>query len=111
MQRTRDCALACVAFRIEEQRRHPGFENFAVQWLACRCPLSTLRCTPRDGQRMTRGQDGSLLLSCVGLSPTITCQFVLAHSPDFLLIHRLVEKGIYQMNWAGGNEDEVKCDD
>ena len=25
--------------------------------------------------------------------------------------HRLVKKGIYQMNWAGGNEDEVKCDD
>lgn len=24
---------------------------------------------------------------------------------------RLIEKGIYQMNWAGGNEDEVKCDD
>ncbi len=44
-------------------------------------PLSTLRCPPRDEQRMTRGQDGSLLLSCIGLSPTITCQFVLAHSP------------------------------
>lgn len=29
---------------------------------------------------MTRGQDGSLLLPCMGLSPTITCQFVLAHS-------------------------------
>ncbi len=25
--------------------------------------------------------------------------------------HRLVEKGIYTMSWAGGNEDEVKCDD
>ena len=33
---------------------------------------------------MTRGQDGSLLLSCIGLSPTITCQFVLAHSPLYL---------------------------
>ncbi len=53
--------------------------HFAAQWLACRCPLSTLRYTPRDAQRMTRGQDGSLLLPCVGLSPTITCQFVLAH--------------------------------
>src|SRR5450759_4151332 len=43
-------------------------------------PLSTLRHTPHDVPRMTRGQDGSLLLSWVGLSPTITCQFVLAHS-------------------------------
>ena len=48
-------------------------------------PLSTLRNLPRDKPRMTRGQDGSLLLSCIGLSPTITCQFVLAHSP-FLLV-------------------------
>ena len=44
-------------------------------------PPSTLRYTPRYGQRMTRGQDSSLLLSCIGLSPTITCQFVLAHTP------------------------------
>ena len=85
MQRTRDCALAYIAFRIGVQRRHPGFNHFAVQWLACRCPLSTLRYTPRDEQRMTRGQDGSLLLSCIGLSPTITCQFVLAHTPLFVL--------------------------
>src|SRR5664280_1380682 len=44
-------------------------------------PLSTLRCTPHNGQLMTRDQDGLLYLSCIGLSPTITCQFVLAHSP------------------------------
>jgi len=67
--------------------------DFAAQWLACRCPLSTLRYIPRDMQRMTRGQDGSLLLSCIGLSPTITCQFVLAHSDpifstcQFVLAH------------------------
>jgi hypothetical protein len=28
---------------------------------------------------MIRGQEGSLLLSCIGQSPTITRQFVLAH--------------------------------
>ncbi len=39
--------------------------------------LSTLRYTPRDGQRMTRGQDGSLLLPCVliRLSPPIPHQW------------------------------------
>ncbi|MHB9103415.1 MAG: hypothetical protein ACYC2E_18140, partial [Sulfuricella sp.] len=35
---------------------------------------------------MTRGQDGSLLLPCIGLSPTIICQFVLAHSPIYSAI-------------------------
>jgi hypothetical protein len=42
---------------------------------------------------MTRGQDGSLLLSCIGLSPTITCQFVLAHSP-FLLLYQKYKDAI-----------------
>jgi len=82
LQRFACSALLCVAFHQGVRRRPSRIYNFAAQWLACRCLLSTLRYTPRDGQRMTRGQDGSLLLSCIGLSPTITCQFVLAHSPN-----------------------------
>src|ERR1700724_966236 len=38
-------------------------------------PLSTLRRHPRGGQRMTRGQRGSLLLHCSGLPPPTPCRF------------------------------------
>ena len=39
-----------------------------------RSPLSTLRLRPRERLRMTRGQDGSLFLSCIELSSTTLCQ-------------------------------------
>src|SRR5580658_10821598 len=39
------------------------------------CPCRTLRDPPYDVSRMTRGQDGSLLLSCVTLSFTTQCRF------------------------------------
>ena len=39
-----------------------------------RPPLSTLRLRPRERLRMTRGQGGSLLLSCIELSSTTLCQ-------------------------------------
>jgi len=42
-------------------------------------PLFTLRLPPRDGTRKTRGQDGSLLLSCRTLSFPTTCRFTPAH--------------------------------
>ena len=38
-------------------------------------PLSTLRRHPHGGQRMTRGQRGSLLLHCGGLAPPTPCRF------------------------------------
>ena len=44
-------------------------------------PLSTLRLPPRDGRRKTRGQDGSLLLSCRALSSPTTCRFIPALGP------------------------------
>jgi hypothetical protein len=44
-------------------------------------PLSTLRVQPCDWPRMTRGQDGSLCLSCVTLSFTTPCRFLPAHPP------------------------------
>src|ERR1017187_9407625 len=37
-------------------------------------PLSTLRHTPHDAQRMTRGQCGLLFLHCTGLSPATPCR-------------------------------------
>jgi len=40
-------------------------------------PLSTLRPTPRDAARKTRGQDGfAALLSCRALSSPTTCRFI-----------------------------------
>ena len=38
-------------------------------------PLFTLRRSPHDAHRKTRGQDGSLLLSCRTLSFPTTCRF------------------------------------
>src|ERR1039457_117768 len=43
-------------------------------------PLSTLRRTPHDVLRMTRGQHESLLLRCRGLPPLTPCR-----SPSALL--------------------------
>ncbi len=53
--------------------------DFAVQWLACRFPLSTIRHAPHDACRMTRGRNDSLFLFRIELSSTISYQFVLAH--------------------------------
>jgi len=39
-------------------------------------PLSTLHLAPREARRKTRGQDGSLLLSCGALSSPTTCRFI-----------------------------------
>jgi hypothetical protein len=55
---------------------------FEAQYSACRCPCSTLRRAPCDALRMTRGQDGSLLLSCVTLSFTTHCRFSPAHQTE-----------------------------
>src|ERR1700730_12027794 len=53
----------------------PDYIAFAAQYLACTPPLSTLRVLPRGSDpRMTRGQGGSLLLHCNGLSPSTSCR-------------------------------------
>src|ERR1700682_1693697 len=44
-------------------------------------PLSMLPPPPRDGHGKTRGQDGSLFLSCRALSSPATCRFIPALSP------------------------------
>src|SRR5277367_4863923 len=47
--------------------------------LSLHVPLSTLHAAPLDTPRMTRGQDSSLLLSCMTLSFTTRRRFVPAH--------------------------------
>ena len=42
-------------------------------------PLFTLRSLPHDNQRKTRGQNGSLFLSCRALSSPTICRFIPAH--------------------------------
>src|SRR5216683_1677462 len=54
-------------------------------------PLSTLRWQPCGRPRMTRGQDGSLLLSCVTLSFSTPRRFIPAHSTP-LYVDDLVEE-------------------
>jgi len=49
-------------------------------------PLFTLRAPPRDEPRKTRGQDGSLLLSCKTLSFSTSCRFIPAHGRCPVLI-------------------------
>jgi hypothetical protein len=58
-------------------------------------PLSTLRLQPRDWRSKTRGQDGSLLLSCKTLAFLTSCRFIPAlNEPNFLLSRlRLQEIG------------------
>jgi hypothetical protein len=52
----------------------PDF-RFRGSMAGLRLPLSTLRRRPRGRHRMTRGQGGSLLLSCIELASTILRQF------------------------------------
>ena len=49
--------------------------SFAAQSPGPPMPLSTLRWLPRGTPRKTRGQDGSLLLSCETLSFSTPCRF------------------------------------
>ena len=77
----RDSAPTGVAFPPNEQRRHPDFQAFRGSIPRLHVPLSTLRVQPYDWPRMTRGQDGSLHLSCTALSSATPCRFRPALSP------------------------------
>jgi hypothetical protein len=72
---SRDSDPVHVAFRFVRQRQRSVPNVFEAQYSAHMCPCRTLRFTPCDVPRMTRGQDGSLLLSCVTLSFTTQCRF------------------------------------
>src|ERR1700694_5645236 len=60
---------------MPRRHRHPGLNCFRRSIPRLHAPLSTLRVLPRGSDpRMTRGQCGSLLLHCNGLSPSISCR-------------------------------------
>src|SRR2546423_8994852 len=87
-----DCAesLECLRWRIP-QCGLPSLETgsalrsrlFRSSIPCLHVPLSTLRWQPCGWPRMTRGQDGSLLLSRMTLSFTPPRRFIPAHSQGF----------------------------
>ena len=58
---------------LSRRRRHPE-ANFRGSMAGLCVPLSTLRHALAGRRRMTRGQCGSLLLHCSGLSPHTPCR-------------------------------------
>lgn len=69
-----------VAFRFRLQRRRPERGCFRGSMVGLYTPLSTLRRTPRDVQRMTQGRRGSLHLHRKRLSLSTPCRFLPAHN-------------------------------
>jgi hypothetical protein len=70
-----------IAFRLRELRRHSDFRTFRGSMAGLHVPLSTLHAQPCDCPRMTRGQVGSLLLTCATLTFATPRRFIPAHSP------------------------------
>jgi hypothetical protein len=64
-----------MAFPLPEHGRRPNCV-FRSSLPGPPMPLSTLHPAPRGTQRKTRGQDGSLLLSCGALSSPTTRRFI-----------------------------------
>ncbi len=88
MLRVSDCAGSDHVLRLTTCSVLPSgiatpwasrLNDFAALWLACWSPLSTLRPTPRDVQRMTRGLSDSPFLPSIELSSTTIYQLLLAH--------------------------------
>src|SRR6202795_1172887 len=74
-QGPRDDGPVPVAFCMPRRHRHPELNCFRRSIPRLYAPLSTLRVLPRGSvPRMTRGQCGSLLLHCNGLSPSTSCR-------------------------------------
>src|ERR1700682_4681051 len=78
---TRDVVPVSVAFPLHALGRRPVFV-FRSSIPRPSMPLSTLHPAPHCSQRKTRGQDGSLLLSCGALSSPTARRFIptLAHA-------------------------------
>src|SRR5258708_14615896 len=74
-QGPRDDGPVPVAFCMPRRHRHPELHCFRRSIPRLYAPLSTLRVLPRGSiPRMARGQCGSLLLHCNGLSPSTSCR-------------------------------------
>jgi len=83
---SRDTDASSFAFRLVQQRRHPGVAIACAMVVQFRgsipglhTPLSTLHPRPYARRYMTRGQCGSLLLHCMKLSFTTPCRLLPAH--------------------------------
>ena len=72
---TRVIVPASVAFPLQAHGRHPNCV-FRSSIPGPSMPLSMLHPAPRGTQRKTRGQGGSLLLSCGALSSPTTRRFI-----------------------------------
>src|SRR5260370_11920914 len=106
-----------VAFCMPRRHRHPGLHCFRRSIPRLYAPLSTLRVLPHGSDpRMTRGQCGSLLLHCNGLSPSISCRssrrtVAQSHTPRNHCVRfavtvasdhaTLVTKRTLRLTWAG----------
>jgi hypothetical protein len=75
LTRTRDDVPSSVAFPIGAHGRRP-ICVFRSSIPGPSMPLSMLHPVPHGTQRKTRGQDGSLLLSCGALSSPTTRRFI-----------------------------------
>ena len=75
LTRTRDCVPASIAFPLEAHGRRPKCA-FRSSIPGPSMPLSMLHPAPHGTRRKTRGQDGSLLLSCGALSSPTTRRFI-----------------------------------
>src|ERR1700724_205047 len=79
-QGPRDDGPVPVAFCMPRRHRHPELHCFRRSMPRLYAPLSTLRVLPHGSvPRMTRGQCGSLLLYCNGLSPSYLLPVFPAH--------------------------------
>src|ERR1700751_3318947 len=108
-QGPRDDGPVPVAFCMPRRHRHPGLHCFRRSMPRLYAPLSTLRVLPHGSDpRMTRGQCGSLLLHCDGLSPSTSCrssrrtaaQFRAAtgQTPHAYLVRRKIERAQTLLN-------------
>ena len=77
-----DVVPSDVAFPLQAHGRHPDCV-FRSSIPRPPMPLATLHPDPRGSQRKTRGQDGSLLLSCRALSSPTARRFI----PAIALAH------------------------
>src|SRR5215831_13813296 len=72
------CPSCCLPHIKTRSAHRSG--DFGALYLACVYPCQTLRPRPCECRRMTRGQDGALLLSCAALSSAPPFRFIPALS-------------------------------
>ena len=82
-------ARPCVLPSADRTASAPGSNFLRGSMAGLHVPLSTLRHAPRDAQRMTRGQHGSLHLCCEGLTPFAPCRSPGAPDPKLSQVFNL----------------------